>query len=145
MMRYVCVIAVILAGFMAAGVTDEEKKQMHDYLVSATESCSKEFGIPSEDFEKAKRNKELQSLDPCFVACILKGNGLIDDKGMFDPAKGTSIAEKFIKSPDDIAKVKKISDICSSVNDEAVNDGDKGCDRAVLLLKCLMENKSLVV
>nr|QRF70938.1 odorant binding protein [Semiothisa cinerearia] len=140
MLRYACVSFVILGSFLVAAGLQEEKQKLHDYWSEAFKSCSKEFGISLEDVEATKENKS--DIDPCFIKCILKSNKLIDDKGMFDPKQGMEIAEMFITNPDELAKIKKVSDTCQSVNDEKVSDGEKGCERSVLLMQCLMENKS---
>ncbi|KPJ06555.1 hypothetical protein RR48_14294 [Papilio machaon] len=98
--------------------------------------CGKEFGVDEADFKKAKESGKLESLDPCLFACIGKKMGMINDKGEFDVEKSSETVKKFVKNEDELKKILEVIEKCASVNDEAVSD-DKGCDRAVLLHKCM--------
>nr|QOV03028.1 odorant binding protein 12 [Apocheima cinerarius] len=135
----------ILSSFLAAGSTEDEIMDLREYISEITKSCMKKFEVSMEDYDRANKNKDFSGIDACFFGCLLKDKGLIDDKGMFNEKIGYEIAEKFIKSPEDRASIKKISETCKSVNEQAVSDGEKGCERAVLLVQCLYDNNSKVM
>ncbi|KAJ8719571.1 hypothetical protein PYW08_011746 [Mythimna loreyi] len=59
---------------------------------------------------------------------------------MFDTAASIAIIEKdFADDPKKQESSKKLLESCKKVNDEAVSDGEKGCERSVLLHKCFVE------
>ncbi|KAJ0176174.1 hypothetical protein K1T71_008348 [Dendrolimus kikuchii] len=77
----------------------------------------------------------------CLLACAYKIEGVMNSKGLYDLQHAYEIAE-LSKNGDEkrLVNGKKMADVCVKVNDIAVSDGEKGCDRAALILKCTVEN-----
>ncbi|XP_039757373.1 uncharacterized protein LOC120631761 [Pararge aegeria] len=77
----------------------------------------------------------------CVLACAYKHFGTLKDDGKFDIETSYKFAEE-CKEGDEkrLENGKKLADICIKVNDEKVSDGDKGCERATLMYKCMINN-----
>ncbi|CAG4996608.1 unnamed protein product [Parnassius apollo] len=67
----------------------------------------------------------------------------INDKGEFDTEKSTEVIKMFLADEEAQNKAIEAIKICSSVNEQSVSD-DEGCERAVLLIKCLEPFKDQV-
>ncbi|XP_041981618.1 general odorant-binding protein 28a-like [Aricia agestis] len=77
----------------------------------------------------------------CVLACAYKTIGTMNDEGKYDIKKGYEFAKVMEDGdPKRLENGKKVADICSAVNDEPVTDGEKGCDRAALMFKCMLEH-----
>ncbi|RVE46992.1 hypothetical protein evm_008376 [Chilo suppressalis] len=78
----------------------------------------------------------------CLLACAYKLDGIFTEKGMYNSKHGYEIAE-LSKNGDEkrLENGKKLVEICEKeVNGAEVSDGEKGCERAALLLKCTIEH-----
>nr|QCF41961.1 odorant binding protein [Athetis dissimilis] len=59
---------------------------------------------------------------------------------MYDAAASIAMTEKdFADDPKKLENSKKLLESCKNVNDEPVKDGEKGCERSVLLHKCIVD------
>ncbi|XP_068628134.1 uncharacterized protein [Battus philenor] len=121
------------------GVTDEEVKSN---FVRALMQCTKDNPVDMKELFQLKKlivpkNRPVK----CLLACTYKKMKSFTDKGMYDVEQGYRMAE-LSKNGDEkrLENGRKLVDICSKVNDMQVSDGDKGCDRAALFFKCLVEN-----
>ncbi|XP_059062269.1 uncharacterized protein LOC131855070 [Achroia grisella] len=77
----------------------------------------------------------------CLLACAYRKEGIMTSKGTYDIDHAYKMAEENANGDDNRKEnAKKLADICVKVNDSEVSDGEKGCDRAALLLKCLIDN-----
>lgn len=65
--------------FQAAGLSEDEMKDMRKFMADIAISCMKEYDVSKEDYEKAKKDKDMSSIEPCFIACLMKGKGLVRD------------------------------------------------------------------
>ncbi|KAL0828869.1 hypothetical protein ABMA28_003776 [Loxostege sticticalis] len=77
----------------------------------------------------------------CYIACVFKKVEWLDEKGNYNIEATHKMADK--EYADDATKMenaKKLFDHCKTVNDEAVTDGEAGCDRGHYLAKCLIDN-----
>ncbi|CAG4961935.1 unnamed protein product [Colias eurytheme] len=111
------------------------------FLEKAME-CSGEHSVTSHEVNMMKDHK-IPSSDnaKCLLACVFKKVGWIDDKGMFDDESAYQLSLKeFSDDKDKIKNARKLYDLCKKVNDETVNDAEKGCERASLLATCLINN-----
>ncbi|CAH2041495.1 unnamed protein product, partial [Iphiclides podalirius] len=64
----------------------------------------------------------------------------MNEKGMLEKE---TVLERAKKIFDDEEELKLLGDYlhsCSHINEEAVSDGEEGCERASLAYKCLTEN-----
>ncbi|XP_063625461.1 uncharacterized protein LOC134797144 [Cydia splendana] len=132
-------VLVLCSSHAFASMTDEEVKvQFTKYVMK----CQKDHPVEMTELMalqsmKTPTNKETK----CLLACAYRAEGTMNDKGMYDLEHGYKIAEVTQKGDDKrTANAKKLADTCSKVNDESVSDGEKGCERAALLFKCVAEN-----
>ncbi|XP_063894728.1 uncharacterized protein LOC110378733 [Helicoverpa armigera] len=121
-----------------AGRTDSEIKE---WFFREGAACNNEHPITAEEMMMLKENKLPDSPNAkCMVACIFKKTGMMDSKGMYDAATTISMMEKdYADNKEKLESSKKLLESCKNVNDQAVTDGDKGCDRSVFIFKCLTE------
>ncbi|XP_073946134.1 uncharacterized protein [Choristoneura fumiferana] len=123
----------------AEALTDEEiKVEFTKYVMK----CQKDYPVEVSELMALQnfvipKNKETK----CLLACAYKAEGSMTAKGLYDLEHGYKVAE-LTKNGDEkrFANAKKLADLCSKVNDEPVTDGEKGCDRAALMFKCLVQN-----
>ncbi|KAJ2951801.1 hypothetical protein O0L34_g13965 [Tuta absoluta] len=118
----------------------EEIAGIHDAVMPYIVECSKEMGIEDKALEDMKTLASTEGIE-CFFACVMKKTGSIDDKGLFATEKALEKAKVYLKTEKDLKLAEKFIEECSSVNDEDVNDGDAGCDRAMLIISCLTKHK----
>nr|ASA40074.1 odorant-binding protein 36 [Helicoverpa assulta] len=121
-----------------AGRTDSEIKE---WFFREGAACNNEHPITAEEMMMLKENKLPDSPNAkCMVACIFKKTGMMDSKGMYDAATTISMMEKdYADNKEKLDSSKKLLESCKNVNDQAVTDGDKGCDRSMFIFKCLTE------
>ncbi|XP_013191566.1 uncharacterized protein LOC106135739 [Amyelois transitella] len=136
------VVAVALSGVVT--LTPEEESSIRGHLREFVNECSKEYGISEEQLKTAKENKNVDGIEPCAIGCVYKKAKFINDQGLYDVDKAKEISAKYVNSEDDRKKFAEIADDCSAVNDESVSDGDKGCERAKLLLSCMFKHKDAI-
>ncbi|KAJ8720183.1 hypothetical protein PYW07_012226 [Mythimna separata] len=121
---------------------DAQKMGIQRELVTVGIQCIKDHPLSLSDI-RAFRNKMIPNgNDPkCFVACLFKKIGVMDNMGMISPAKAKENAKKVFKGSEEHQKnVDEIMEKCSAVNQQKTNDGKKGCDRAKLAFGCFTEN-----
>ncbi|XP_063364876.1 uncharacterized protein LOC134653441 [Cydia amplana] len=132
-------VLAICSSHAYAAMTDEEVKiQFTKFIMK----CQKDHPVEMNELlalqsMKVPTNKETK----CLLACAYRAEGSMTDKGTYDLEHGYKVAEVTQKGDDKrIANAKKLADACSKVNEESVSDGEKGCERAALLFKCIAEN-----
>ncbi|XP_073946116.1 general odorant-binding protein 19d-like isoform X2 [Choristoneura fumiferana] len=126
-------------------VTDilgKSEAEVKAYFMKLGIQCSRDWNITPDEMVMMQKHKLPDSENArCLMACVYRKAEWMDGKGMFDVAGAEAMVEK--THGDDTTMIensKKLFDVCKSVNDETVKDGDKGCDRAEHLFKCLTEN-----
>nr|ARO70201.1 Odorant Binding Protein 42 [Dendrolimus punctatus] len=104
--------------------------------------CSKDHPVTVEEMKLMHQHQFPESRNSkCIGACVFKRANWLDSKGMFDIEQATAFSEKeYADNPTKLEAGKKIFQFCKKVNDEPVTDGEDGCDRALLLSKCLIGN-----
>ncbi|KAL4711076.1 hypothetical protein ACJJTC_009447 [Scirpophaga incertulas] len=77
----------------------------------------------------------------CLLACAYRLEGVMTAKGTYNIEHAYKVAE-LSKNGDEkrLENGKKMADLCVKVNDEKVSDGEKGCERAGMIFKCVVEN-----
>ncbi|KAI8432151.1 hypothetical protein MSG28_004623 [Choristoneura fumiferana] len=140
--------------FKKLGVANTiEQQKFNEYLLSLAAKC----GMPYlRDINVAfppctvkcclrKLNIALSTIQKTLVQAQFLSKGLIcvktnpltlDDINTF---KMLQMPDVFANDESSLSKVENIVQECSKVNDEQVEDGDKGCDRAALAFACLTQ------
>ncbi|GBP31817.1 hypothetical protein EVAR_81583_1 [Eumeta japonica] len=120
-------------------LTDEEiKEQFTKYVMK----CTKDYPVEmSELMQLQKFVVPTDKTSKCLLACAYKKAGLINDKGLYDLEKAYKVAEEN-KNGDEkrFENGKKLAELCAKENEKPVTDGEKGCDRAALIFKCVTQN-----
>ncbi|KAI5646344.1 PBP/GOBP family domain-containing protein [Phthorimaea operculella] len=141
--KYFLCILLAVSFRNVRSVSPEEMAGLRDAVMPFIEECSKQHGIDEKDIKNIKEAPD--SIDDCFFACVLKKSDTIDEKGMFAPKVALDLAKKYMKNEEDLKNSEQVITECASVNDEDVNDGEAGCDRARLLITCFFTHKGYVL
>ncbi|XP_026330998.1 uncharacterized protein LOC113238372 [Hyposmocoma kahamanoa] len=144
MLKYVFCFAILAVSLrnVKTHISQETEAALMDFMRDAVVECAKDFSLNVDDLKEQHKSKDsLDGVDKCFVGCILKKKGVINEGGKYDLDRGLEIMRELIANDDDYKVLETTSKDCVSVNDETVSDGDKGCDRAFLLMACLKKEK----
>ncbi|XP_028034658.1 uncharacterized protein LOC114246372, partial [Bombyx mandarina] len=137
----ICVCFLVIAPYGINAVSDEQKIKIREQLDRAGFECFKDHKITEDDIKKLKANKPATGENvPCFIACVMKKTGVMNDQGVIRKEPVLELAKKVLANDKDIKKLQDYIHSCSHVNEEAVGDGVKGCERAKLAYNCLIEN-----
>ncbi|CAH0726967.1 unnamed protein product, partial [Brenthis ino] len=139
-----CITYLISSFFNGVlAITEEQKAMIHEHFEILGKECIKDNVISADDINNL-RAKKMPSGDkaPCFLACMFKNLGVIDDAGILQKETALDLAKKVFNDDDEVKLIEDYLHSCSHVNKEAVSDGAKGCDRAILAYKCMIENAS---
>ncbi|CAG4996616.1 unnamed protein product [Parnassius apollo] len=127
---------MLLVFFVTKSLGDSEGKYS-DYITE----CKKEYPVTQDDLEQFLY-KKIPDNDTvkCLFACIYKKTGIMDDEGKMS-VKGTRkiIKRHLADNPAVMKKAYAFAKACESVNEEAVSDGTKGCERTALMFRCSIE------
>nr|UDM59713.1 putative odorant binding protein 13 [Corcyra cephalonica] len=136
-----CCMLVLALSHSTHAITDEQRAQIHQHFEMIGMECIKDNTITEDDIMNL-RSRKLPSGEnaPCFLACMMKKIGVLDDKGMLQKESALDLARKVFNDEDEVQKISDYMHSCSHINSEAVGDGAKGCERAFLAYKCMMEN-----
>ncbi|XP_072931924.1 general odorant-binding protein 19d-like isoform X2 [Epargyreus clarus] len=138
-----CLYFLAVTPLLTYAMTDEQKTKIHEEFQALGLECMKDHVLTEDDIKNLQAHKIATGENvPCFLACMMKKAGIIDDKGMLQNDQALEQAQKFFDKEEELEKVKDYLHSCSHVNSEPVTDGEKGCDRAFLSYKCMMENAS---
>ncbi|XP_053608370.1 uncharacterized protein LOC128674083 [Plodia interpunctella] len=141
-LRLVLSLAFVAVAFSKVlALSDEEKAAIHGSVLKFVQECSTEYNISEEKLKEAKEKKSTEGIEPCAIGCVFKKAKFINDQGLYEPERAKEIGAKYVNAEEDRKKYAEIADECASVNDESVSDGDKGCERAKLLLACMAKHK----
>ncbi|GBP31818.1 General odorant-binding protein 19d [Eumeta japonica] len=148
MSRFVTFWAACLMCALPASVlslTDEQKAAIHEHFEVIGMKCIKDNTISEEDINNLRARKMPSGENaPCFMACVLREAGVMDDKGKLQKESAMEAAKKVFKEEEELKNIEDYLHSCSHVNDAAVSDGEKGCERAMLALTCMIENSSKI-
>ncbi|KAJ8720163.1 hypothetical protein PYW07_012206 [Mythimna separata] len=135
---YFCVfVSGVLSLNVKASSLDDLKLKYVEVIIE----CSNDYPITVADMTEL-RKKIMPDSEPikCLFACVYKKTGMMNEKGELSVDGVNEMSRKYLA--DDPAKIKKseeFTEACKSVNDVAVNDGERGCERAALIFKCTVE------
>nr|WKF45285.1 odorant binding proteins OBP7 [Peridroma saucia] len=119
-------------------------QSLRDSLRPVIVACSKEHGVTDADIQAAKDAGSAASIPPCFIACVFKKAGFLNDKGDYDVETGLKNLRQFVKDNEQYNKLSEVAKACSSVKDKVVRDGAAGCERGGLLAGCFLEHQTSV-
>ncbi|XP_013173032.1 PREDICTED: uncharacterized protein LOC106121772 isoform X2 [Papilio xuthus] len=124
-------------------MTAEQKASIHEHFEELGIECMKDYPINEEDVNNL-RSKKIGNGEnvPCFLSCLLKKVGVMDDKGMLQKETALEYAKKVFNDAEELKHIEDYLHSCSHINEETVSDGEKGCDRALLAFNCMLENAS---
>uniref|UniRef100_A0A2A4K7T5 Odorant binding protein n=1 Tax=Heliothis virescens TaxID=7102 RepID=A0A2A4K7T5_HELVI len=143
MCKLTCLLLAAVAVIISNVNGDEEgRAAFRQAMGPLVMECSNEFGVTGEDMKNAQQNANPEALNPCFIGCVFKKFGIMTSSGTYDADASLAKIRAVVQNDELYAKLKDIGEKCNSVNDASVSDGDAGCERAALLAKCFMDNKS---
>ncbi|XP_063828911.1 general odorant-binding protein 28a-like [Ostrinia nubilalis] len=137
------IFKIIFVAFIVAGThASRSPAEIRQWLLSQALDCTKS------NFVSAKELQMLMSLhlpntksSNCFIACVYKKVVWMDEKGQYNVETAKKMADRdYADDPTKMENAKKIFELCKTVNDEAVSDGEAGCERAHNLAKCFLDN-----
>nr|ADK47525.1 odorant binding protein [Manduca sexta] len=138
-----CCCMVALMPFSANAMTDEQKEKIHEHFEKLGLGCLKEYTITEDDIKDLRAKKVPSGENAgCFLACMMKEIGVLNDEGMLEKGRAMELAKEVFDDAEELKKIEESMHSCSSVNSESVGDGEKGCERAMLAYKCMVENAS---
>lgn len=119
-------------------MTDEEAKLQFTKIAM---NCTKKYPLEvHEILDLQKLKVPTKKTAKCLLACAYRLEGSMNEKGLLDYEHMMKTADLLADGDEKRLKnAKAVADICIKVNDETVNDGEAGCDRAALLFKCATE------
>ncbi|KAJ8719560.1 hypothetical protein PYW08_011735 [Mythimna loreyi] len=82
---------------------------------------------------------------PCFIGCVVKKIGFINEKGDYDLDAGLKKLREHVKDDEKYNRIENTAKACSSVQDKVVTDGTAGCERSVLLVECFLTHKARLI
>nr|UDM59892.1 putative odorant binding protein 4 [Corcyra cephalonica] len=124
--------------YLVQAQTGDEVKQKYLKIIM---ECLKENPVAPAEIEQMKSGKIPESEQPkCLLACAYRKSGMMDSAGKLSIDGVKQVSQRyFANNPEKLKKSEEFIEACKSVNDEAVSDGDKGCERAALIFKCTVE------
>ncbi|KAJ2951795.1 hypothetical protein O0L34_g13960 [Tuta absoluta] len=135
-MWYILLLVVAVSAFPK---TDQEYKQevtkrviqcTKDHPVEMSELFSLEKMIPPKDYGTK-----------CLLACAYRLHGSMTKTGLYDMNHVREMADMMSNGKETRKQnILKLGEICSKVNEVEVSDGEKGCERAAMIFKCVAEN-----
>ncbi|XP_063538415.1 uncharacterized protein LOC134747721 [Cydia strobilella] len=140
----VLVVAIVAASVNhCSALTEEQKETLREKLKANAVACGSELGVDSEQLKKWHQERTHDESNKCVIACMFKKSGLIDDQGLYSESTTLEKIKPYLseaKKDEVNASIKA----CNSVNEQSVGDGSAGCDRALLLYACFLQQKELL-
>ncbi|XP_041981304.1 uncharacterized protein LOC121734759 [Aricia agestis] len=124
-----------------AAITAEQRSMIKEHFQLLEATCFKEFPI-SDDDATTLRAKKLASGPnvPCFLGCIFKQIGMINDDGNLEKETVMSRAKQVFNTDEELQLLSDYLHSCIGINDNPVTDGNKGCERSAMAFECLIKN-----
>ncbi|XP_077291921.1 general odorant-binding protein 28a-like [Arctopsyche grandis] len=127
-----CLVAAALPA--VNGIFDKDK------FMAIGAKCKEENKTPDEEVQKILNKEPATTPEAkCMMACIFKEMGILTADGKFDAEANEKAAQEAFKNDEKkVNRAKEFSDYCKDrVN--AVEDDEKGCERAGVMHACAME------
>nr|QEI46797.1 odorant-binding protein 13 [Galleria mellonella] len=122
-------------------ITDEQRAQIHQHFEMIGIECIKDHTVTEDDITNLRTRKLPSGAGaPCFLACMMRKIGVLDDQGLMQKENALELARKVFEDEEEVQKISDYMHSCAHVNTASVSDGEKGCERAFLAYKCMMEN-----
>ncbi|PZC74749.1 hypothetical protein B5X24_HaOG200807 [Helicoverpa armigera] len=139
-----CVFFFAITPYLASAMTAEQRAQIHAHFETVGMECNKGSNMITADDIASLRARKIPAGPnaPCFLACLLKHIGIMDDSGLLQKETALEMAKSVFQDPEELKQIEDYLHSCSGVNSEAVSDGAAGCERAMLAYKCMTENAS---
>ncbi|KAL4711157.1 hypothetical protein ACJJTC_009528 [Scirpophaga incertulas] len=131
--------------FMSLEAKTETVEELTQKYANTMVACAHQYKPTSEDVTKMQ-NKQVPEGESakCMLACVYRATGMMDANGMLDVEHVKKITEEhFSGEPEKLTRANQFNDACKVVNEQAVSDGNKGCERAALIFKCSVEQAPL--
>nr|UWL63325.1 odorant binding protein 36 [Pagiophloeus tsushimanus] len=135
-----CIVGASLTSMVSA-ISEEELTALRLAVAPIISECAAEYEVSRNDIDAAKQNRDVDAVASCFIACGFKKIGVLDSNGLYDAEKVSDKLKLFVQNDEDFAKFESIAQTCAKVNDEPVDDGAKGCERAKQILACAFEHR----
>ncbi|CAH2090296.1 unnamed protein product [Euphydryas editha] len=127
-------------------MTADQKAMIHKHFEELGIDCIKDHSITEDDINNLRAKKIPTGENaPCFLACMFKKLGLLDDAGLLQKETALELAKKVFNDNEELKLIEDYLHSCSHINSESVSDGNKGCERSMLAYKCMIENASQVI
>ncbi|KAJ8719546.1 hypothetical protein PYW08_011721 [Mythimna loreyi] len=139
-----CLFFCALTPYLALAMTAEQKALIHEHFETIGKTCNTGSTVITEDDITNLRAKKVPTGPnaPCFLACMMKQIGIMDDSGMLQKETLLEMAKSIFQDAEELKLIEDYLHSCSHINGEAVSDGAAGCDRAMLAYKCMSDNAS---
>ncbi|GBP31819.1 hypothetical protein EVAR_81585_1 [Eumeta japonica] len=123
-----------------ADLTDFQKSKLSDHFITFGVSCIAQNPLNFEDIQ-ALKSLTMPKSDTafCFFGCVLKRAGLLGSDGKLSPDAVLNVVNQVFDDKDERDKVIMVFTSCAYVNDASLDDDEKGCKRAKLVLSCLIK------
>ncbi|CAB3244401.1 unnamed protein product [Arctia plantaginis] len=136
-----CLCFCAFTPLLTLAMTPEQKAQIHAHFESIGQTCIKDNVISEDDIASLRTRKVPTGANaPCFLACMMKQIGVMDNSGVLQKETALEMAKSVFDEPEEIKNIEDYLHSCSYVNQEAVSDGEKGCERAMSAYKCMITN-----
>ncbi|KAL4711161.1 hypothetical protein ACJJTC_009532 [Scirpophaga incertulas] len=139
-----CLYFLVLMPRQSKALSKEKQDAIKAHFEEIGKQCVQDFPLADGDIAdiRGKNPAPAGAGVPCFLACMLRKIGLLDSAGMVDKDNSLTLAKTVFEDEEELKSISEFINECSSVNSVAVGDGEKGCERAFLSYKCMIENHS---
>ncbi|XP_050550078.1 uncharacterized protein LOC118267986 [Spodoptera frugiperda] len=144
MAKFACLVLCVVAATLGS-IHVANGETLRESLRPVIVACSKEHGVTDEEIQAAKEAGSPASIKPCFIACVFKKAGFLDDQGQIDIETGLKNLKQFVKDDEQYKKLEEVSKLCSFVKDKVVSDGAAGCEKGALLAGCFLDHKTRII
>nr|QCF41937.1 odorant binding protein [Athetis dissimilis] len=145
MSKFTCFLLCIVAMSLSSVHVARGEKSLRDALRPVIVACSQEHGVTDAEIQAAKDAGSPETIKPCFIACVFKKAGFINDKGELDLETGLKNLRQFVKNEEQYNKYENVAKECVSVKDKPVTDGKAGCERGALLAACFLDHRASII
>ncbi|XP_063385352.1 general odorant-binding protein 28a-like [Cydia fagiglandana] len=138
---FICSLYVLVLTSYSMAMTEEQRNIIKQHFHEMGIKCIGDNPISEEDITTLKAKQVPTGPNaPCFIACVLKSSGIMDGNGMLQKETMLEMAKSVFNDPEELKMIEDYLHSCSHINNEAVSDGEKGCERAILAHKCMVAN-----
>ncbi|KAL0828879.1 hypothetical protein ABMA28_003785 [Loxostege sticticalis] len=130
-----------LTPYSINAMTEAQKEMIKQHFEQLGMECIGDNPITEQDINDLRAKKAPSGPGgPCFLACIQRKIGVMDEHGMMQNENALELAKKVFQDEEELKIIADYLHSCKSVNDVSVSDGEKGCERAMAAFKCMITN-----